>query len=745
MPTNKTIGYISFALMLILSIFLIIATLVEHIEGTEYAFNALYNSTIFNLILAWLSLGAVFYIFQTEMYKRPALFVLHIAMILILIGAAITRISGETGSIHLRENTTTSSFFKNEGQRMSMLPFSISLKKFSVEYYPGTSSPSNYVSLVEVVNKHNGDAFEQEISMNKILKYQGYRFFQASFDEDMQGTVLSINNDYWGTSISYFAYYLLFFSMLWLLVSKKERFFVLLKKLTTQNILPCTIALISLTLASQAFANTEYDSEKEIENLKIDKEHTAEFSKIWVNYQGRICPLQTLATDFTTKLTGKTKYKSLNAEQFLLAFVLYPQQCYRLPIFEIKHPELKTLANTHSMASCMDMFTKENVYKLESYKRAMLSGDSQSAVNKEIAKIDEKIQIILMLQNGDLLNIFMPTSTDSTAKNTDLFAQNFLAMYKKTINDGEMEDALSLISKLKLLQEKGTGNVLPSKKHQAAEIFYNKANLFSWLFKINLSIGALGLLIFLFCTIKNKPLGKMQYYFSCMLIISFLIATFAIALRTYIAGRLPMSNGYETMLSIAWCSLLIGLITRKYSFVLINFSLLLSGFTLLVAHIGAMNPQITPLVPVLQSRLLSLHVSIIMVSYGLCGFMFLNSLTSLFIVVFSKKRQQTTDSIEKMKELSELFMFPATFFLGAGIFIGAIWANISWGRYWGWDPKEVWALISFLLMGFTFHGKTLTWFQKPIFYHLFVILIFASILMTYFGVNHLLAGKHSYN
>ncbi|MDR3060532.1 MAG: cytochrome c biogenesis protein CcsA [Dysgonamonadaceae bacterium] len=205
-----------------------------------------------------------------------------------------------------------------------------------------------------------------------------------------------------------------------------------------------------------------------------------------------------------------------------------------------------------------------------------------------------------------------------------------------------------------------------------------------------------------------------------------------------------MSNGYETMLIISWTALLVGVLFRRFSFLITNFGLLLSGFALLVAHISSMNPYITPLVPVLQSPLLSIHVSLIMIAYGLCGFMVLNSLTSFSLLVFSGKGKQTRQQVVILKEMSELLMYPATFLLGAGIFVGAIWANVSWGRYWGWDPKEVWALITFILMSFTFHGKTISWFRKPVFYHLFVVIIFTAVLMTYFGVNYVLGGRHSY-
>ncbi|MDR3093436.1 MAG: cytochrome c biogenesis protein CcsA [Bacteroidales bacterium] len=277
-----------------------------------------------------------------------------------------------------------------------------------------------------------------------------------------------------------------------------------------------------------------------------------------------------------------------------------------------------------------------------------------------------------------------------------------------------------------------------------AELQYNRLHLFSLLFKICLALGLTGLVIFIISTIRNRQYPRVEKVFTPLLVVTFCIATVGLGLRTCIGGRIPVSNGYETMLILAWLSLLTGLLARKYSLLTVVFSFLLAGFTLLVAHISSMSPQMTPLMPVLQSPLLNIHVLTLMVAYGLCGFMTLNSLTAVSVWIFGKNRADRQAQIERMKEMSELFMFPATFLMGAGIFIGAVWANVSWGRYWGWDPKEVWALITFLLMSFTFHKKTLQWFRHPMFYHLFVVIIFLAVLMTYFGVNYILGGRHSY-
>jgi ABC-type transport system involved in cytochrome c biogenesis permease subunit len=768
---NKTIGYLAFILLLLLTVVMGIATWQEHFKGTEYVLIHFYKSFWFNLLWAWLAVSGGYYIIKTELYKKLPVFVLHLSLLIILAGAMITRFNGKTGAIHLREGVEVRAFACEELNGKLQLPFTMELKEFRVEHYPGTSSPSNYMSVVKVTDNQSGETFEKEISMNNILKYKGYRFYQSSFDEDMKGSLLSVNRDSTGIAFTYAGYYLLFLSMVWILFDRKGRFFELRKKnFRNPDVASSSapedgsgavsgkVSRLFLWLFVLFFSGTLYASPpRNFSEITIDREQSDRFARIRVNYHGRICPLQTLAVDYTTKLTGKPRFEGLQPEQFLLGWVFFPEDWQRIPLFEVRHPELKRIINVSGKACLNDFFDSLGQYKLEPFWRE-IHGSKQTAVLKEVLKLDEKVQLVSMLRNGNLLQIF-PFRTNegrirwfSPKQMLPEYAEeiqqklidNFFPTYSDDFQKGNKEDALSLLELLQGYQQKVAGEVLPSEMHLRAELLYNRLSIFSLLFKIALTIGCIGMFLFIFYNVKNKEYRKIHSIFYYSLLLVFVVLTFGLCLRSYIAGRLPMSNGYETMLIISWTALLVGVLFRRFSFLITNFGLLLSGFALLVAHISSMNPYITPLVPVLQSPLLSIHVSLIMIAYGLCGFMVLNSLTSFSLLVFSGKGKQTRQQVVILKEMSELLMYPATFLLGAGIFVGAIWANVSWGRYWGWDPKEVWALITFILMSFTFHGKTISWFRKPVFYHLFVVIIFTAVLMTYFGVNYVLGGRHSY-
>ena len=522
--------------------------------------------------------------------------------------------------------------------------------------------------------------------MNNILSHKGYRLYQSSYDEDCRGTWLGVNYDPWGTAITYAGYLMLLISMIGLMVHPRGGFRKLLRKVVSFTIL---------------FAFTSGTFAQETQKLPIiPLEEAEEKTDMQVIYHDRVVPLNTLARDFVKKLYGKDSFSGLTAEQILLSWQRHPQEWAYVPAIKIKSEELRArLGLSGEYARMVDLFAQGD-YRLRQWWQTDNDGNKPSPLQKAITETDEKVALILMLQRGTLI--------------------------RPLPQDGSVEPL--------------------SETRLKAELLYNSIPFTKILFMFNLTMG-----IILLWTLPLTPPqgrgvnGSAKHFTSSPwrrsgwgpkagMGFALLFHLSGYLLRWYIGGRIPLSNGYETMQFLALCIMAFALlISRRYRQA-VGFGFLLSGFTLLVSYLGEMNPQITPLMPVLVSPWLSLHVSVIMMSYALFAFILLNGVWALCV----------PREAERLMTYSRLMLYPAVFLLTAGIFIGAVWANVSWGRYWGWDPKEVWALITMLIYALPLHTDSLPWFRKPRFFHIYTIAAFLSVLITYFGVNFFLGGMHSY-
>jgi len=734
---------ISFGTLVLLIICLILTTFYETEVGTEYVSKFIYGSYWFIGIWFVLSITALIWLIRKKIYKKPAVFALHLSFLIILTGAMLTFTTGIKGYIHLREGAQENMFTQGK-TKLRQMPFTLSLDSFQIAYYPGTQAPVNYISYLKI--KEDDKIFSKDVSMNNILSLKGYRFYQSSFDQDGKGTLLSVNYDRWGIPVTYTGYLLLGISMLWILLAPGGN----LRKLLRHPLLKGGLCLLLLLLPAKVFAQPK----------TINKPEADKLGTLQIMYGNRIAPLQTFAKDFTLKLTSKPTYNGYTSEQVMAGWIFFPQDWMSEPMIRIRNAELRQMLGTGEYAPLTAFFNNNEEYLLATFNSRLPQGGKQSPLQKAIAEADEKVQIIRMLQQGNILKIFpyeeqgrlqwyspideLPEDMDNMEK---LLVRNLFALLETNISENNTEAFLQTIDKFKVYQNKNAGiHALPDKKINA-EILYNTSNITTILYRANL---VLGLFLFIFFCIRlvipdNRKINSLSGIFyqssRILLVASFLVLTAYMALRTYISGRVPLSNGYETMIFIAWCILLIAVLFHKRFRLIIPFGFLLSGFVLLVSSLGQMNPQITPLMPVLLSPWLSIHVSVIMISYALFGFITLNALTALILGIFKKDSKEYQ---VKLMLISRIFLYPAVFFLGAGIFIGAIWANVSWGSYWAWDPKEVWALISFLIYGLAFHLQSIPFFRKPVFFHLFMVFAFLSLLMTYFGVNYFLGGMHSY-
>jgi cytochrome c-type biogenesis protein CcsB len=691
---------------------LAIATFAERSFGTSFVLHHFYGS--WWMITLWAAiLASAFFLCINKLIKnRKSTFMLHLSFGVILAGAFVSYLTSERGQIHLREGGWTESGI--------IIPFSLTLNKFELEYYEGTTTPMDYVSHLTL--NEGGGGIEVTVSMNNIFKFKGFRFYQASYDKDLKGTVLSVSYDPWGIAITYSGYFLLFLSMLRILFNKKGRFRALLKSLAV-------ICLFFTPFISQA-------------QRTLTEEEAQTFGRLSMFYNGRIVPIDTYACDFTKKITGKSSYKGFNAVQVLAGYIFFPEEWQEEPLIKIKDREIRQfIRNGSGNRLRLSDFFNSGIYKLSN------SGFSER--HKGMREADEKVGLILVQSAGATMKIFpqgnrwysMTDDLYSVEDEDTLFISKVLYMVSDLLQKEDHHSVIDLFNKISVYQHKKVehGSISDSKTQK--EILYNRLHAAEILFKINLVLGVFAFVFFIWEILSgrnNKPLNSVLLL---QLIFSFIFLSITLALRWYISGHIPLSNSFETMMFAAWFIILITIISNKKSKIFAVAGLFLSGLILLVASLGAMNPQITKLVPVLMSPWLSLHVSLLMISYSLFGFMMFNGIAAITIRLTVKNSDRY---IEKLQLISQILLYPALFTLTAGIFVGAVWANVSWGRYWGWDPKEVWALVTMLVYSLAMHTQSLPAFRKPLFFHVFSILAFLTILMTYFGVSLFFGGMHSY-
>ncbi|MDR1336826.1 MAG: cytochrome c biogenesis protein CcsA [Tannerella sp.] len=656
---------------------------------------------------------------QILKFSNPQILLLHLSFLLVTAGALCTCFSALHGHVVLRPGDACRTV--HTGQVPVSMPFELMLDTFYVECYPGTDTPSDYISRFTVRDLPSGSLTQGMVSMNKIFTHRGYRFYQSSFDDDRTTSVLSVNRDVWGIPVVYAGYALFLLSMIGFLLLPGSAFRRLLAHPALRKTATAMLAAMLLLPTTLSAEVTTADK------LSVSRSCAADIGRLWMLHNGRIAPVAVFARDFTLKITGKTAFGPLNADQFLAGFLFFPDRWQRVALFDVKDAELKKLLNAETeKAAWMDFYDAQGNYKLDGYRKDLAARAPRSPRLKEVERLDDRIQSILLLDG--LRNALLPL--------------------RQAILSGDEKAVAETLRTISDIQRQHSGTHLPSDARREAELFYMKYNFTPMLFKVNLAAGILALLsVFLPGRRTGRvSAGKVRNGFYALLIAVLLVHTLSIALRTYISGRLPFGNGHETMLLMAWCAIFTGAVFGRRAPLLVPFSYLLSGCALLVAWTGTKNPQITHLVPVLSSPLLNIHVSTVMLSYTLFGFMTLNSLAAIvrMMIAGRKNRPGLLPYLERQKMYGLVCLYPALLFLGAGIITGSVWANVSWGRYWSWDPKEIWALITFLVYSLPVHQKQLRIFSNPLFFHIFSVLSFLTVLMTYFGVNYFLGGLHSY-
>ena len=681
--------------------------------------------------------------------------------------------------LHLEEITVHVSY----GSIAKEIPFSLHLNDFILERYPGSSSPSAYESELVVIDGEKEIPYK--IFMNNVLDYGGYRFFQASYDTDEKGTLLAVNQDVLGTNVSYFGYLLMGLGMFFALFGKKSRFYTLNKSLRKMK---KSAVMIALAFSSMiGMAQHQHDSippsedtvhtasSEELVPQHINKQHAELFGELLVqDVDGRIKPINTLASEFLRKITRKPyfQYEShgevhrITDNQWFLSIHVNPNKWANIPLIKIDQEKGGELfqelnPNRFGLISFQSLINDDGSYKFaqEVEEVNQKKPAERNEFDKELLKVDERFNIVYGIFIGSYLKVF-PKKDDANNTWFSLthhfndfptddaqFCKNIFPYYFQDILAGDYEKATEKLSFINTFQQVLGEAVVPPAQRVTAEIYYNKLNLNFWLFQVYFTFGFILLVLALMKIFTSKKVVETLWNVNVMVVfISFLVFTANILLRWYVADHAPWSNGYEMMVFVAWVLLLCGFIAHRQSDFVLPLATLFTGALLFVSYLDWINPEITNLMPVLKSYWLKVHVATIVSSYAPLALSAVLGLMALVLMII--KRPHTQKKIDvKIKELSyinEISMTIGLFVLAIGTFLGGVWANESWGRYWAWDPKETWALISIIVYAIVLHLRFVPKFNNRYVLNVASMFAFWSIIMTSFGVNYYLSGLHSY-
>ncbi len=652
------------------------------------------------------------------------------------------------------------------------LPFKIRLDDFQLERYPGSSSPSAYTSEVTIIDDKEEHPYR--IFMNNVLDYKGYRFFQASYDTDEKGTVLTVNHDRLGTAMTYLGYLLMGIGMFFTLFSEGSRFQYINKQLKKVKKQQLTLLMLLFISFSNGQQTKDYVGDL-FKTLEVEPEISNRFGRLMVqDLDGRIKPINTLASEFVRKISRKTyftyptkdKTVYLNVNQFFLSLHLYPNYWQKIPIIKADFDKLgnvlKDIPNQKSgMISFAGLIGKNGQSRLKKYveEANKKTPAERTEFDKEVLKVDERFNILYNLFTGTYLKIFPKRGDENhnwysythhfkDFENEDaLFAKSILPLVFKDLAEKKYNEAYDKMVYIEKYQNVLAKEIIPSQKRIEAELWYNKLNINFWLFQALFTIGGLMLLLTIIKMFKSR---KWLSYALDLCVISslicFLIFTANILLRWYVSQHAPWSNGYEMLVFSSWILLLSGIISFRKSDFALPLATLFTGALLLVSYLDWISPEITNLMPVLKSYWLKVHVATIISGYAPLALSAVLGTTSLLMLIFkTDKSKEILDlKIKELTYVNEMAMTIGLFLLTIGTFLGGVWANESWGRYWAWDPKETWALISIIVYSIVLHLRLVPKLNDMFVLNVASMFAFWSIIMTSFGVNYYLAGLHSY-
>ena len=675
--------------------------------------------------------------------------------------------------------------FLNYGSIEKELPFSIKLNDFIAEKYPGTADRetpgyASFKSKVELI-KEGKEPMPYEIYMNHVLDYEGYRFFQSSFQPDEKGTVLSMNHDFWGTWTTYIGYFLLYFGLMWILFDKGSRFGnlkVMLDKVKAKK-KTITTLLVLLSMSSGMMAQEDEHMHSEAAKSQMDsiikanavtKEHAAKFGRLVIqDAGGRMKPANTYSSELLRKLSKTDEYEGLSSDQVLISMTENPTVWYNVPIlFVEKHNDslhkLLGVEKGRKHLSLTDFFARTGEYKLSEYLDEAYRAAVPNQFQKDFIKTDKKVNLLYQALQGKVLKIF-PVPGDENNKwvsykevdevnlkgMDSVYTRQILPLYMNALREaratGDYTKADKYLGSIKSYQQKFGSEVMPSDEKIDAEITYNKYDIFKNLYWMYMLAGVFMLIFVMIRIFKDNKFIRGLIYFSVAAIaVLFTLHTIGLGARWYISGHAPWSDAYESMIYVAWATMFFGLAFGRKSNLTIASTAFVAAIILMIAHGNWTDPAIANLQPVLDSYWLMIHVSVIVGSYGPLTLGMILGVMSLLLMILttSSNKKKMLLNIREITIITEMSLTVGLVMLTIGNFLGGQWANESWGRYWGWDPKETWALVSIMVYAFIIHMRLVPGLRGRWTFNFMAVVAYSSVMMTYFGVNFYLSGLHSY-
>ncbi|MDP4596105.1 MAG: cytochrome c biogenesis protein CcsA [Crocinitomicaceae bacterium] len=661
------------------------------------------------------------------------------------------------------------------GSIQKNIPFSVRCRDFRLDKYPGSNAPSSFESELTIEDPRDNVKLNRKVFMNNVIDYDGYRFFQSSYElddpntpENEEGTKLSVNHDSMGTNITYIGYLLMALAMILSLFAPVGRFTFLSEQLQKVKAKKASLGIIALLLSSNLLAQHQHQHQHKAKPVhhEITTEHADELASLLVqDYEGRIVPFHTLADQLTRKLTHSNKYKELNAVQFVLSLHMYPSYWVSQPFIQVPR-NLREPLKLKEFESIMSLSSKDSEFKwMAQYQAAHQKLESKrNEFDKKLIKLNEKYEVannIFMWQfmrvipaKNDANNTwFVPLSMELGKKDT--LSSKLFVNYLAAVHDGGQRhtfgEATDVLKSFKKFQRTAGKAVAPTERVVNLEISYNKMQIFKRSYQLYLLSGLLLLIVFFIGIFfrSEKELQRLKWpkrIFIAITVVTFVYHGVGLGLRWAISGHAPWSNGYEAIVFIGWVTMIAGFAFAKKNQVVLAGAAVLAALMLWVTEMNLMDPEITPLVPVLKSYWLMIHVAIITGSYGFLGLACILGLINLklYLLQSEKSAALVKLNIQEITYISEMTMTVGLYMLTIGTFLGGVWANESWGRYWGWDPKETWALVSVLVYAVILHFRMIPGLQGRFLFNALAFWGYSAILFTFFGVNFMLVGLHSY-